>query len=67
LFERLEAARVGVVSAPAGSGKTVLLQSWIGQAGLENRAGWVAVERGEGDPQLLWLSVVAGMRQTGAE
>jgi LuxR family transcriptional regulator, maltose regulon positive regulatory protein len=35
LFERLAgAARVTVVAAPAGSGKTVLLRSWIGQAGL---------------------------------
>jgi ATP/maltotriose-dependent transcriptional regulator MalT len=34
LWERLEAVRVSVVSAPPGSGKTVLLRSWIGQAGL---------------------------------
>jgi LuxR family transcriptional regulator, maltose regulon positive regulatory protein len=35
LFERLGAsARVTVVSAPPGSGKTVLLRSWIGEAGL---------------------------------
>src|SRR5215471_10026684 len=34
LLGRLGAARVSVVSAPAGSGKTVLLRSWIGWAGL---------------------------------
>ena len=35
LFGRLGAsARVTVVSAPAGSGKTVLLRSWISEAGL---------------------------------
>ena len=35
LWERLAgAARVTVVSAPAGSGKTVLLRSWISEAGL---------------------------------
>jgi LuxR family maltose regulon positive regulatory protein len=66
LFERLEAARVSVVSAPAGSGKTVLLRSWISWAGLAGRAGWVPVGRGEGDPQRLWLSLLAGLRQTGA-
>src|SRR5215510_4809804 len=67
LFGRLGArARVIVVSAPPGSGKTVLLRSWIGQAGLEERAGWVAVGRGEGDPQLLWLSVLAALRRTTA-
>src|SRR4029079_103424 len=44
LFERLGAsARVTVVSAPPGSGKTVLLRSWIGAAGLAERVAWVAV------------------------
>ena len=32
-------ARVTVVSAPAGSGKTVLLRSWIGEDGLADRRG----------------------------
>ena len=53
-----------VVSAPAGSGKTVLLRSWIGQAGLAGRAGWVAVERDERDPQRLWLAVLDALRRT---
>src|ERR1700739_3881585 len=39
LFGRLEAARVAVVSAPAGSGKTVLLRSWIGAGGLGGGGG----------------------------
>jgi LuxR family maltose regulon positive regulatory protein len=66
LFNRLEAARVTVVSAPAGSGKTVLLRSCIGHAGLTGRAAWVPVGRGEGDPQPFWLSVLTALRQTGA-
>ncbi len=52
------------VSAPAGSGKTVLLRSWIGQAGLAERAAWVAVERDERDPQRFWLAVLDALRQT---
>jgi LuxR family maltose regulon positive regulatory protein len=65
LFERLgSAARVTVVSAPPGSGKTVLLRSWIGAAGLAERAAWVPVGRGERDPQRLWLTVVAALRGT---
>src|SRR5215831_7012742 len=65
LFGRLAApARVIVVSAPAGSGKTVLLRSWIGQAGLAGRAAWVPAGRGEGDPQQFWLSVTGALRQT---
>jgi LuxR family maltose regulon positive regulatory protein len=65
LFGRLGAqARVSVVSAPAGSGKTVLLRSWISWAGVAGRAAWVPVGRGERDPQRFWLSVLAALRQT---
>jgi LuxR family maltose regulon positive regulatory protein len=64
LFARLEAARVTVVSAPAGSGKTVLLRSWIAEASLGDRAAWVPVGRGEGDPQRFWLSVLGALRRT---
>ena len=67
LFGRLAApARVIVVSAPAGSGKTVLLRSWISETGLAGRAAWVPAGRGERDPQRFWLSVLAALRQTAA-
>src|SRR5262245_1819892 len=67
LFGRLAApARVTVVSGPPGSGKTVLLRSWIGQAGLAGRTAWVAVGRDEHDPQRFWLSVVGALRQASA-
>src|SRR5712672_1676471 len=67
LFDRLAAsARVTVVSAPPGSGKTVLLRSWIGEAGLEDSAAWVSVGPGETDPQQFWLSVLGALRRTSA-
>ena len=67
LFERLGAAgRVTDVSAPPGSGKTLLLQSWIGQAGLAGRAAWVAVPGGERDPQQFWIAVADALRGTAA-
>jgi LuxR family transcriptional regulator, maltose regulon positive regulatory protein len=66
LFGRLATqALVTVVSAPAGSGKTVLLRSWISWAGAAARAAWVPAGRGERDPQRFWLSVLAALRQTG--
>jgi LuxR family transcriptional regulator, maltose regulon positive regulatory protein len=64
LVGRLGAARVSVVSAPAGSGKTVLLRSWIGWAGVAGRAAWVPAVHGERDPQRFWLSVLAALRAT---
>src|SRR6476660_2374578 len=57
-------ARVTVLSAPPGSGKTVLLRSWIGEPGRAGRVAWVAVGRGEQDPQRFWLSVLGALRGT---
>jgi len=65
LWERLDQPeRVTVLSAPPGSGKTVLLRSWIDAAGLAERAAWVPVERDERDPQRFWLAVLDALRQT---
>jgi LuxR family maltose regulon positive regulatory protein len=65
LFERLGAAeRVVHVSAPAGSGKTFLVRSWIAAEGLSDRAAWVSVAREEHDPVAFWLSVVDSLRAT---
>jgi LuxR family maltose regulon positive regulatory protein len=55
-----------VVSAGPGSGKTVLLRSWIGRSGAPRRAAWVSVRRGESDPQPFWLSTLGALRQTEA-
>ena len=66
LFRRLtEAQRVAQVSAPPGSGKTVLLRSWIAQSGLAGRVAWVAVPGGC-DAQRFWISVTGALRGTAA-
>jgi LuxR family maltose regulon positive regulatory protein len=67
LVERLGGpARVTLVAAPPGSGKTVLLRSWIGQAGLAERAAWVTARRDGRDPQRFWLSVLGALHGTAA-
>jgi LuxR family maltose regulon positive regulatory protein len=61
LFDRLSAARPGevvLVCAPAGSGKTMLLQSWVESGAWADRVAWVSVERGERDAQRFWLSAI---------
>jgi LuxR family maltose regulon positive regulatory protein len=61
LFEQLSAAPAGgvvLVCGPAGSGKTMLLRSWVEAEGLSETVAWVAVERGEQDAQRFWLSVI---------
>jgi len=66
LLQRLtQAQRVAQVAAPPGSGKTVLLRSWIAQSGLTGRAAWVTVP-GECDPQRFWISVTGALRATAA-
>jgi LuxR family transcriptional regulator, maltose regulon positive regulatory protein len=65
LFARLASGAVDgvtLISAPPGSGKTVLLRSWIAAAGIADRVAWVSVERGERDPQRFWLTVVEQLR-----
>jgi LuxR family maltose regulon positive regulatory protein len=47
-----------VVTAPAGSGKTVLVRSWLQSGRSTGRHAWVSVERGERDPQRFWNTVV---------
>jgi LuxR family maltose regulon positive regulatory protein len=65
LFERLtRAERVVQLSALPGSGKTVLLRSWIAESGLAGCAAWVSVPGEERDPQRLWISVLGALRQT---
>jgi LuxR family maltose regulon positive regulatory protein len=70
LFERLWAGYAGgvtLVSAPAGSGKTVLLRSWIEAASLGARTAWVSVDRDERDAQRFWLAVVDTLRRAAGD
>ena len=58
LFERLAGAgRVTTVSALAGSGRTVLLRSWVAAAGMTGRVAWVALDDEEHDAQRFWLAM----------
>ena len=53
LLERLNRdARVTEVSGPAGSGKSVLLRSWIDEAALAGQAAQVSVQDADRDPQI---------------
>src|SRR6185312_16526390 len=61
LFERLSAVPgggVALVTGPAGSGKTLLVESWVQAELSPDQVAWVSVGRGERDPQRFWLSVI---------
>ena len=59
-----EPARVTVLSAPAGSGKSVLLSSWLAEA--ERPVAWIGVERDETDATRFWTAVMDALRGSGA-
>jgi LuxR family maltose regulon positive regulatory protein len=70
LFEQLERGASGpvtVVAASAGSGKTMLVRSWLLSYGHEADAAWVSVDRSEKDPQHFWEMVVAAINEATAE
>ena len=61
LFDALSSVRGGQVvllCAPAGSGKTVVLRSWMRSGAGPDPVAWVSVERDEEDAQHFWLSVI---------
>jgi LuxR family maltose regulon positive regulatory protein len=53
-----------MVSAPAGSGKTLALQSWMSAPGRAECTAWVPVQREERDEQRFWLQVASALRGT---
>jgi LuxR family maltose regulon positive regulatory protein len=67
LLERLNrAGRVTEVSGPAGSGKSVLLRSWIDEAAPAGQAARVSGQDGDGDSRRFWISVAEALRRTAA-
>ncbi|MDA0164351.1 LuxR C-terminal-related transcriptional regulator [Solirubrobacter ginsenosidimutans] len=58
------AGRVTQISAGAGSGKTLLVRTWIAEANLSDDAAWVSVGRDEHDAERFWLSVLDAVRAT---
>jgi LuxR family transcriptional regulator, maltose regulon positive regulatory protein len=58
-----ETARLVLVDAPAGFGKTTLVAQWR-SASAENRPfAWVSLDRGDNDPGRLWWHVVCALQR----
>jgi LuxR family maltose regulon positive regulatory protein len=67
LFGRLDqAARVAVVSGPAGSGKTALLRAWIDETGRGQNTAWVSMRGYLGDAHRFWIKVAGALGATAA-
>ncbi len=56
-------ARLVLVAAPAGSGKTTLVAQW-GASTIEDRPlAWISLDRGDDDPVRLWSHVVSALQR----
>jgi hypothetical protein len=69
LFELLEVGVQGpltLLTGPAGSGKTVLLSSWVATAALPGPVAWVSLDAADNDPARFWSYLLAALRQSGA-
>ncbi len=70
LRERLDrglGAKLMLVSAPAGFGKTTLLVDWVASIaassdGGHSRGAWLALDPADNDPSRFWRYVVAALR-----
>jgi len=63
LLDRLSeeaAAKLVVVVAPAGWGKTCLLRDWSTSGDTSSKA-WLSVEPGDNDPTRFWAGVIAAL------
>jgi len=64
LIERLErgsSARLTLVSAPPGFGKTTLVSEWLTRRG--RAAAWLTLDADDGEPARFWRYVLAALRQ----
>src|SRR6202158_5291816 len=61
-LDRAAEAKVTLISAPAGSGKTSLLRTWADGPGQPYRVAVVQVRRDQQDSQQFWLAVLSAIR-----
>ena len=61
-LDRASAAKVTLISAPAGGGKTSLLRAWADGPGQPYRLAVVQVRRDQQDSQQFWLAVLGAIR-----
>jgi LuxR family transcriptional regulator, maltose regulon positive regulatory protein len=69
LFALLDAGverPVTLVAAPAGSGKTMLLTSWMAAVSPPGPVAWLSLDPGDNEPVRFWTYVLAALCRSGA-
>jgi len=70
LQAQLDAAlsgRLAVLAAPAGFGKTVLVEQWTRRLRPDVAIGWLSLDAGDGEPVRFWSYFVECLRRIGAD
>ena len=67
LIERGVRGPLTLISAPAGSGKTVLLRTWLGAAEDPDAVARVELTREHSDRRMFWLDVLAAVSRARPE
>ncbi|MEZ4833031.1 MAG: hypothetical protein R2873_13765 [Caldilineaceae bacterium] len=68
LLDRLDAsdtARLTLIAAPAGFGKTTLVSDWLARRGRD--AAWLSLDSADADPVLFWRYVIAALQTRSPE
>jgi LuxR family transcriptional regulator, maltose regulon positive regulatory protein len=66
LLDRGSTGPVTLLTGPPGSGKTMLLSSWLRRVQPPPAVAWIEVERDERDATRFWAMVMDGLRRSGA-
>ena len=61
LLEAEDMARLVLVAAPPGSGKTTLMAEWA-MASRSQAFTWLSLDAGDGDPVQFWTGVIEALR-----
>lgn len=60
---RAASAKLVLVNAPAGFGKTTLLAQWRSTAAEGRPVAWLSLDRGDDDPRRLWGHIVSALQR----
>ena len=67
LLDRGKDARLTLISAPAGFGKTTLLADWLAHLpDPQTSIAWLSLDAGDNEPTLFWPHLVAALQAVGA-
>ena len=59
-------AKLTLVSAPAGFGKTTLLAAWLAPGRRRRSVAWLSLDESDSQPALFWTYVITALQRGGA-